>query len=370
MRAIEVCRTEILGGHLDVCDSCGYSAPSYNSCRDRHCPKCQSLAQARWLEERKERLLPVHYFHVVFTVPATLRPVARLNQRAFYKLLFEAVSSTLLKLGQDPERLGAQLGFTAILHTWTRELEFHPHIHCVVTGGGLSPDGTRWVSSKPKFLFPVHVMSPLFRGILVDGLKQLHQSGQLQVGTIDFQKLLDTLYSTDWVVYAKRPFGGPEQVFQYLGRYTHRVGISNQRLVSLDDRGVTFHTKEGRNITLEPAEFIRRFLLHVLPPGLVKIRHYGLWAPGNATTRLEVARKLIEATTQPSVPEPTPVVEPAVPETNDEQLDWQKRLLLLVGIDVTRCPQCQVGRMVRMPLDSTTTPLPEANTSPEAPDTS
>lgn len=368
MRAIEVCRTEILGGHLDVCDSCGHSAPSYNSCRNRHCPKCQSLAQARWLEERKERLLPVHYFHVVFTVPATLRPLARLNQRALYKLLFEAASSTLLKLGEDPARLGAQLGFTAILHTWTRELEFHPHVHCVVTGGGLSSDGTRWVSSKPKFLFPVHVMSPLFRGLFLDGLKQLHQAGKLQLANIDFQRLLNSLYATDWVVYAKRPFGGPEQVFQYLGRYTHRVGISNQRLLSIDEHGVTFYTKNGRTVTLAPAEFIRRFLLHVLPLGFVKIRHYGLWASGNATTRLEVARRLTVSTPQP--PEPPPPSEAAVesppPDTLDEQLDWQKRLLRLAGIDVTRCPKCQIGHMIPMPLP----PGASAPATPEGMDTS
>jgi len=347
MRAVEVCRTQVLGGHLDVCDACGYSAPSYNSCRDRHCPKCQSLAQARWLEKRLERLLPVHYFHVVFTLPAALRQVARRNQRAVYKLLFAAAASTLLRLGEDEARLGAQLGFTAILHTWTRELDFHPHLHCVVTGGGLSKDGTRWVASKSKFLFPVHVMSALFRGIFIDGLRRAVEAGDVRLDGVNLKELLESLYETKWVVYAKRPFGGPQQVFQYLGRYTHRVGISNQRLISLDERGVTFYTKNGRTATLLPNEFIRRFLLHVLPPGFVKIRHYGLWSASLATTRLELARRLLGADAPPAPPNPAP------PDPLVDELDWQKRLLLLVGIDVTRCPRCNVGRMVRQPLDAT-----------------
>lgn len=348
MRAIEACRTEILGGHLDVCDSCGHSAPSYNSCRDRHCPKCQSLAQNRWLEQRLERLLPVHYFHVVFTLPAELRKVARRNQRAVYKLLFEAVSETLTRLGDDPDRLGAQLGFTAILHTWTRELDFHPHVHCVVTGGGLKRDGTRWVAAKRKFLFPVQVMSRLFRGLFLDALRREHRKGEIHLDGIDEKELFDDLYAKEWVVYAKPPFGGSEQVFKYLGRYTHRVGISNQRLISLDSDGVTFATKNGRTITLAPEEFIRRFLLHVLPSGFVKIRHYGLWASGNATTRLTTARRLLDGK-PPVAPSPTESTKEADPLI--EEIDWQKRLLLLTGIDVTRCPRCGVGRMIRQSLD-------------------
>ena len=348
MRAIEVCRTEILGGHLDVCDSCGHSAPLYNSCRDRHCPKCQSLAQNRWLEQRLERLLPVHYFHVVFTLPAELRRVARRNQRAVYKLLFEAVSETLTRLGDDTARLGAQLGYTAILHTWTRELEFHPHIHCVVTGGGLTRDGTRWVAAKRKFLFPVQVMSRLFRGILLDALRREHRKGEINLDGINEEQLFTDLYAKEWVVYAKPPFGGSEQVFKYLGRYTHRVGISNQRLISLDSQGVTFATKNGRTLTLPAEEFIRRFLLHVLPPGFVKIRHYGLWASGNATTRLETARGLLGGKPPPAPP-PTDTAKDDNPLI--EEIDWQKRLLLLTGIDVTRCPRCGVGRMIRQPFD-------------------
>jgi putative transposase/transposase-like zinc-binding protein len=346
MRAIEACRTEVLGGHLDACDRCGHCQPSYNSCRDRHCPKCQSLTQAKWIEERMERLLPVHYFHVVFTLPQALRPVARRNQRAVYKLLFEAATKTLLTLGEDPKRLGGQLGITAVLHTWTRELEFHPHLHCIVTGGGLSPDGTTWIPARRKYLFPVKVLSRLFRGLFLDGLKRAHQAGDVRFDGGDLQEVIDALYQTEWVVYAKWPFGGPQQVFQYLGRYTHRVGISNQRLIAMDERGISFATKNGDTITLAPQEFIRRFLLHVLPPGFVKIRHYGLWASGNVSTRLAAAQGLLPAA--PSAALPAPV------ETNalGDLLDWQNRLLRLVGIDVTRCPRCGEGRMIRQPLDS------------------
>lgn len=341
MRAIETCRTEVLGGHLDVCQGCGYSRPSYNSCRDRHCPKCQSLAQAKWIEERMERLLPVHYFHVVFTVPSQLRTVFRQSPRAMYSLLFAAASKTLLVLGEDPKRLGGQLGVTAVLHTWTRELLYHPHLHCIVTGGGLSPDGKHWVSARKKYLFPVKVMAKLFRGLFLDGLRRAHVEGDVDLDGVD----VDALYRTDWVVYAKRPFGGPEQVFKYLGRYTHRVGISNQRLIALDERGITFATKNGCTITLAPEEFIRRFLLHVLPDGFVKKRHYGLWAASNVNTRLVVARSLL-----PAVPPPPPAVAEA--EVRDVQLDleWQRRILRLTGVDVTRCPRCGEGSMIPQPL--------------------
>jgi hypothetical protein len=353
MRAIEACRTEVLGGHLDVCDRCGHSQPSYNSCRDRHCPKCQSLTQAKWIEERMERLLPVHYFHVVFTLPSALRPVARRNQRAVYKLLFEAATRTLLTLGEDPKRLGGQLGITAVLHTWTRELEFHPHLHCIVTGGGLSPDGTTWIAARRKYLFPVKVLSRLFRGLFLDGLKRAHQAGDVRFDGGDLQKLVDSLYQMEWVVYAKRPFGGPEQVFKYLGRYTHRVGISNQRLLAMDEDGVRFATKNGNTVTLAPEEFIRRFLLHVLPPGFVKIRHYGVWASGNVSTRLALARRLLPAV--------TPVPAPVEVDGLDDMLDWQKRLLGLVGIDVTRCPRCGQGRMIRQPLDTPPAARPDTS---------
>jgi hypothetical protein len=302
-----------------------------------------------------ERLLPVHYFHVVFTLPSSLRTVCRRNQRAVYKLLFEAASKTLTTLGEDEEHLGAQLGMTAVLHTWTRELEFHPHLHCIVTGGGLSKDGTRWVAANSTYLFPVKVLSRLFRGIFLDGLKRAVEEGVVRLDDTDPKSIFDSLYKSEWVVYAKRPFGGPEQVFQYLGRYTHRVGISNQRLISLDESGVTFATKNGRTITLSPQEFIRRFLLHVLPHGFVKIRHYGLWSSGNVATRLATAKTLLPA--RPQRPPP-----PAAKEASlDDMLDWQRRLLLLVGIDVTRCPRCHEGRMIPHPIDRT---APVAATDP------
>jgi hypothetical protein len=348
MRAIEVCRTEVLGGHVDVCDRCGLEQPSYNSCRNRHCPKCQSLAQARWIEERQERLLPTHYFHVVFTLPSALRPLCRRNQRAMYKLLFDAATRTLLLLGEDPKRLGGQLGITAVLHTWTRELEFHPHLHCIVTGGGLSADGTRWVAARRKYLFPVKVLSSLFRGIFLDAVKRAHAAGDLRTDGADLGQLLAPLYDIDWVVYAKRPFGGADAVFRYLGRYTHRVGISNQRLLSFDERGVCFATKNGRTITLTAKEFIRRFLLHVLPPGFVKIRHYGLWAASNVPTRLATARRRLEG----SAPVASPP--PPTPEPIADEIEWQVRLLRIAGIDVTRCPRCGVGRMAPQSLDDGT----------------
>ena len=357
MRAIETCRTEVLGGHLDVCDRCGHSQPSYNSCRDRHCPKCQSLKQAKWLEERMERLLPVHYFHVVFTLPPSLRPVARRNQRAIYKLLFEAATKTLLTLGEDPKRLGGQLGITAVLHTWTRELEFHPHLHCIVTGGGLSADGTTWIPARRKYLFPVKVLSRLFRGLFLDGLRRAHEAGEIRLDGNDLSKLVDPLYQTEWIVYAKPPFGGPEHVFKYLGRYTHRVGISNQRLISMDERGVCFATKSGKTITLTPQEFIRRFLLHVLPPGFVKTRHYGLWAASNVSTRLPLARAALGVPAQPAPPPPQPDPKAEL----DDALEWHTRLLRLTGIDVTRCPRCHQGRLIREPLPHAASPPPDTS---------
>jgi Putative transposase/Transposase zinc-binding domain len=329
MRAIETCRTEVLGGHVDVCPACGYSRPAYNSCRNRHCPKCQFLTQAKWVEERMARILPVSYFHVVFTLPAALRPLVRRNPRRLYDLLFDTVSQTLLALGRDPKRLGAQLGFTAVLHTWTRSLEYHPHIHCIVTAGGLSADGQSWVrAGRGRYLFPVKVMGALFRGKFLAGLVRLRKRGELDFGgdhPAAFAPFVDGLYRQAWVVYAKRPFGGPDHVYQYLGRYTHRIAISNQRLIAFDDDGVRFHTRGDNTLTLSPEEFIRRFLAHVLPHGFAKIRHFGLLAPCHAKTRLERARQLL----RPEEPPPTV-----------EKRTWVDRLLVLTGVDPTRCPRC------------------------------
>lgn len=371
MRAIVQCRTAVLGGHLDACQDCGFQRPSYNSCRDRHCPKCQSLRQAEWVEQRRERLLAVPYFHVVFTLPQALRPLCLRHPRALYNLLFSAASQTLLRLGHDPKRLGARLAFTAVLHTWTRELQYHPHLHCIVAAGGLSNDGTRFVHGSPRYLFPVAVLSALFRGLFLDGLKRLVECGDLCVDSSTFASLLDSLYRHSWVVYAKRPFGGPDQVFRYLGRYTHRVGISNQRLRSMADRGVCFATKHGKHITLPAEEFIRRFLLHVLPTGFVKMRHYGLWASGKAQDALRVAHALlqaqqgIDATQQSSAPPPLLHASATAAESHDASPEnrFAERLLRLCGIDVSRCPACQQGRLTRRPL-------PSRNVVPSGADTS
>jgi len=348
MRAIEACRTEVLGGHLDVCPECDFRRPSYNSCRNRHCPKCQSLAQARWIEQRILRILPVHYFHVVFTLPAELRPLARHNRRRLFDLLFEAASQTLLELGDDPKRLGGRLGITSVLHTWTRELLFHPHLHCLVTGGGLAPSGQAWLPLRPRYLFPVKVLGALFRGKFLAGLRRLHSDGLLQLSGRAarlsdpevFAHLLDKLYRTRWVVYAKRPFAGPEHVFRYLGRYTHRVALSNHRIQLIDEQGVRFATKDGRAITLPHQAFIGRFLEHVLPKGFTKIRHFGLHASGNVATKLAQARRLL--TPVSTAPPP-----PALAAT--EPLPWPELVLKLTGLDPIRCPDCG-SPLIRRPL--------------------
>lgn len=336
LRAIERCRTAVLGGHLDVCTACGHKQPAYNSCRNRHCPKCQSLAQARWIRARLARLLPVHYFHVVFTLPQELRAVARRSREAVFDRLFASAAQTLSTLAGDPKRLGAELGVTMVLHTWTRELHFHPHVHVIVTGGGLSEDGARWTPARNNFLFPVRVMGALFRGKMLDALEKAHARGHLDLGAVNLQ----ALRRKSWVVYAKRPFGGPEQVIRYLGRYTHRVGISNQRLVAMDTRGVTFRTKDGQSVTVAGLDLLARFVQHVLPPSFVKIRHYGLHAARHATTRLEVARQKLTSS--------KPTCEDRAPD--EETLDWRDLLLRLSGLDVRVCPACHKRALVRTAL--------------------
>ena len=396
MHDIQTCRTAALGGHVDVCDTCGDARISYNSCRNRHCPKCQCLRQARWVAQRMERVLPTQHFHVVFTVPQELKSLALRNRARFFDLLFDAAFRTLLELGQDPKRLGGLLGITAVLHTWTRSLAFHPHLHCIVTGGGLSADGTRWVAAdrgRSRYLFPFEVMASLFRGKLLAALADAVACGQLALDgacahladPVVFARLKDQLYRMDWVVYCKRPFGGAEQVFKYLGRYTHRVGISNQRLISVDKRGVTFFTKHGATDTLAPDEFIRRFLLHVLPKGFVKIRHSGLLAPGNVNTRLQAARRLLEP-----APAPAPLVAPQ-PDTQarltaisapttvaalagkteapQPAASWRELFFKLTGIDLTRCRVCGTGTVIRHRLPPRTS-LPSLVSPRMAPDTS
>ena len=349
LRDISACRTEVLGGRVDVCAGCGYEKAVFNSCRNRHCPACQALTQARWMEGRLARLLPTDYFHVVFTVPDELLVgLAMRNRELFFDAMFAAGSQTLLTLGEDEKRLGAQLGLTAVLHTWTRDLRFHPHLHCIVTGGGLTRDGARWKATRRDYLFPVRVLSALFRGKLVAALDEAYREGRLVLDGVEgfgevpqrdvaWKRLRRKLHRTKFVSYAKPPFAGAESVYQYLGRYTHRVGLSNHRLVNVADDSVTFRTRGEATATLHPHEFLRRFLLHVLPPRFVKLRHYGLLAPGNVNSKLATARGLLEARAErPSATSSAPEMPTAV----EKPVDWRELLMRLTGIDVTVCPRC------------------------------
>lgn len=341
MRAIEACRTPQLGGHRRVCADCGHQVDEFNSCRNRHCPTCQALPQAKWIAKRKQRVLPVAHSHAVLTLPAQLRPIAHANRRKVFALLLRSSADSLLDLGKDPKRLGVQLGLTAVLHTWTRKLEFHPHVHYVVTAGGLAADGSsRWIHASPDFLIHVHPLSRLFRGKFLAGLDELHQAGELVVpvrdGTdadVHFRQLKDELYNMEWVAYCKKPFANADQVFDYLGRYTHRVGISNHRLISVHDDGICFATKNGNNITLPPDTFIRRFLMHVLPDRFTKIRHYGLMASGNVNGKLEVARALLS-------PANTGHNESQPEKLDLAELSWEDVFERLTGIDLGVCPRC------------------------------
>jgi hypothetical protein len=296
-RDLVACRTATLGGHLEICAQCGFSRPAYNSCRNRHCPKCQALRQARWVENRMQRVLPVHHFHVVFTLPPELAQLAPRNPATIYALLMRAAAESLLDLARDKRFWGkkANPGITAVLHTWSRDLRLHPHVHCIVTGGGLCDDGTRWISAPSDFLFPVHVLGALFRGKVLAGIEHLRKQGMLRDPVSDraARRRRQRLHKKSWVVYCKRPFGGPAQVFHYLGRYTHRVAISNTRIVSVTDDAVIFRTRGHATATLHSTDFIARFLQHVLPPGFVKIRHFGLLASVNVKTRLAQAQQAL-----------------------------------------------------------------------------
>jgi len=337
MRHIEACRTAALGGHVDTCDECGHIRISYNSCRDRHCPKCQSFRREAWLEARFGRLLSVDYFHVVFTLPDGLNALVLRNRDVLYNLLFRSASETLLTIASDPKHLGAQIGFTAILHTWGQRLGLHPHLHCVVTGGGLSEDGLRWIASRKTFFLPVRVLARMFRGKFLRYLADAHKAGRLRFGgktapladTDAFRRFVSALYRKEWIVYAKPPFGGPERVFRYLGRYTHRVAIANSRLVAFEEGRVRFGIKDyadgGRTkvMTLDAAEFIQRFLLHVLPKGFTRIRHFGLFAGRNTLGKLEQARRLL-GQRRPQI----------------VKLTWEQRYRALSGRDPMACPAC------------------------------
>ncbi|WP_313440929.1 IS91 family transposase [Novosphingobium sp.] len=316
MTAIENCRTSALGGHVEACEDCGHWRIAYNSCRNRHCPKCQGAAARTWLAEREADLLPVGYFHVVFTLPAQIAEIAFHNKAVVYDLLFKAASETMLTIAADPRHLGARIGITAVLHTWGSALTHHPHVHMVVPGGGIALDGTRWISTRPAFLLPVRVLGKLFRRLFLTRLIQLYDAGKLAffgslaslTGRRAFLRHLAPVRKTRWVVYAKAPFAGPEAVLAYLSRYTHRIAISNRRLIAFDKTGVTLHYKDYRRdgperqsvMTLATGEFIRRFLAHVLPRGFHRIRHYGLLASSSRKANLARARDLLEVAAPPN----------------------------------------------------------------------
>jgi len=347
MRAILACRTSQLGGHVESCDSCDYQRIAYNSCRNRHCPKCQGSRQAQWLEDRAEDLLPVEYFHVVFTVPEEISAIALQNKRVVYGILFAASAATLRTIAADPAHLGVEIGFLSVLHTWSQDLRHHPHVHCVVPGGGLTPDG-RWVACRPGFFLPVRVLGAMFRGKFVAQLRAAYERGDLRLqGSLAslcdpgaFAACLDSVMTKSWVVYAKQPFGGPLQVLKYLARYTHRVAIGNRRILDVSDDGVKFRWRDRANgdrprtKILRGVEFLRRFLLHVLPRGFSRIRHYGLLGNRMRAVKLATCRLLLGA------PMPTPAsaeIEPAVPHPE-------------------RCPSCKVGHLVRQQFTALTAP--------------
>jgi hypothetical protein len=332
MSAIERCRTAALGGHVLRCesDACGYTAIAYNSCRNRHCPKCQGAAAREWMAARATELLPVPYFHVVFTLPTAIGDIAYQNKAVIYDLLFRASAETMLTIAADPKHLGARIAITAVLHTWGSAMTHHPHVHMIVPGGGISLDRSRWIAKRPDFFLPVRVLSKLFRRLMIEKLIAAHAAGQLTfygahaalVDATAFTNYLAPLTRTRWFVYAKRPFAGPRAVLAYLSRYTHRVAISNRRLIAADTKAVTFKVKDYRidgpgrykTMTLHPHEFIRRFLIHVLPTGFHRIRHYGLLASGVKVDNLALARKLLDVAPPASEPEPA-ASDPATPAT-------------------------------------------------------
>jgi hypothetical protein len=349
MRAITACRTAALGGHLEACDGCGHQRIAYNSCRNRHCPKCQSLARAQWIEDRQAQLLDCQYFHVVFTLPEEVAVLAYQNKAVVYNLLFAATADTLRTIGADPKHLGAEIGFFAVLHTWGQNLMHHPHLHCVVPGGGLSADGQRWVSCRPGFFLSVRVLSRFFRRRFLELLTHAFDCGELEFFSSvkeladreAFCRYLDPVRKKEWVVYAKAPFAGPEQVLDYVGRYTHRVAISNNRLLDIDDEKVTFRWKDYRDesaqktMTLDADEFIRRFLLHVLPQGLQRIRYYGFMGNRHREEKLQQCRRLLQMS--PTTSDSTTAAAPA---------DYRDRHEALTSISLRECPLCHRGRML------------------------
>ncbi len=333
LRAIEVCRTQELGGHLKQCDTCGFEHPAYNSCRNRHCPKCQSLAKARWLQKQTAELLPVGYFHLVFTLPHELNRLILAHKKILLALLFNAVSETLLEFGQ--RHLGGTVGIIAVLHTWDQKLQDHFHLHCLIPAGALSLDHRRWISARKNFLFPVTALSQVFRAKFLDRLQQAWDKGKIPAANRDTQA--QALWKKNWVVYAKKPFGSPQTVLDYLGRYTHRVALSNDRILNVQNGQVTFSYRDRRDgdrkkiMTLDAHEFIRRFLLHILPDGFMRIRHFGFLANRAKKQALPQCRKLLGL--NPALPE--------IPNQSTHDL-----LRELTGTDLSRCPRCQKGTMI------------------------
>lgn len=348
MSAIELCRTAALGGQIEQCDQCGHRCICYQSCRNRHCPKCQSLARARWIEDRRDELLNCEYYHVVFTVPDKIAAIAYQNKEVVYNILFQATAETLHTIAADPKHLGAEIGFFAVLHTWGSALLHHPHLHCVIPGGGLSPDGTRWVPCKPGFFLPVRVLSLLFRRLFLERLQNAFDAGKLRFFTTlehlrdrrEFARYLEPVSKSKWVVYAKRPFAGPEQVLDYVGRYTHRVAISNNRLLDIEAGQVSFRYKDYRNqsqqktMTISAEEFIRRFLLHVLPHSFHRIRYYGIQGNRYRKEKLNLCRQLLGM----AIPE--------VPTEPSESQDFRDLHEELTGTSLRICPVCRRGHMV------------------------
>jgi hypothetical protein len=346
LRDLAVCRTSALGGHADECQGCGHVEVSYNSCRNRHCPKCQGAARAAWVEAQEARLLPVPYFHVVFTLPEEIGALALQNKRALYGLLLRSAAATLEQVAADPKRLGAEIGFVSVLHTWTQTLLHHPHVHCLVPGGGLSRDGARWIACRPGFFLPVRVLGRVFRGKFLAGLEALGRAERLAfqgalaplADPCAFRALITQARAKEWVVYAKPPFGGPERVLRYLARYTHRVAIGNSRLLALQDGHVTFHYRDRaggnreRTMRLSATEFLRRFLLHVLPKGFARVRHYGILA--NRSEKLKRCRELLGRAPRESASGPEACAEAP-----------------LAGTDaLSRCPSCGSSALVRHEL--------------------
>ena len=372
LRDLVRCRTAELGGHLEECDRCGHRRHAYNSCRNRHCPKCQAASRAQWLDDRFAELLPVEYYHVVFTLPHEIGPLALQNQRRIYGMLFQAAAESLLTIAADPRHLGAQIGFLSVLHTWGQNLHLHPHVHCVVPGGGLSPDRSQWISCRPGFFLPGRVLGRLFRAKFLSFLQDAYDRQQIsfhgQQRHLEdlalFRQLVTVLREKEWVVYAKRPFGGsPEIVLKYLARYTHRVAISNYRLIAIEDGKVHFYWKDyadgnqQKTMALDGVEFIRRFLLHVLPSGFMRIRHFGFLAHTHRTEKLELCRRLLK-------------VEPASDmESADQPAIDPSTTEAALPLDL--CPACKEGRMLMIEkLERQRTKIPAAERSPLTTDTS